>query len=67
MIARLQQEYPGLVIAGTDAPPFRELTPEEDALAVARINQAQPDLCGSGWERRSRSAGWRRTKDVCMG
>lgn len=67
MIARLQQEYPGLVIAGTDVPPFRELTPEEDALAVARINQAQPDLCGSGWERRSRSAGWRRTKGVCMG
>ena len=48
MIARLQQEYPGLVIAGTDAPPFRELTPEEDALAVARINQAQPDFVWVG-------------------
>ena len=48
MITRLQQEYPGLVIAGTDAPPFRELTPEEDALAVARINQAQPDFVWVG-------------------
>ena len=48
MIARLQQEYPGLIIAGTDAPPFRELTPEEDALAVARINQAQPDFVWVG-------------------
>lgn len=48
MIARLQKEYPGLVIAGTDAPPFRELTPEEDALAVARINQAQPDFVWVG-------------------
>lgn len=48
MIARLQQEYPGLVIAGTDALPFRELTPEEDALAVARINQAQPDFVWVG-------------------
>lgn len=48
MIARLQKEYPGLVIAGTDAPPFRELTLEEDALAVARINQAQPDFVWVG-------------------
>lgn len=48
MIARLQQEYPGLIIAGTDVPPFRELTPEEDALAVARINQAQPDFVWVG-------------------
>lgn len=47
MITRLQQEYPGLIIAGTDVPPFRELTPEEDALAVARINQARRILCGS--------------------
>ena len=48
MITRLQQEYPGLIIAGTDVPPFRELTPEEDALAVARINQAQPDFVWVG-------------------
>ena len=67
MIARLQKEYPGLVIAGTDAPPFRELTPEEMRLPWRASIRRSRILCGSGWERRSRSAGWRRTKGVCTG
>lgn len=36
--ARLTSAFPGLQIAGAISPPFRELTPEEDAADVARIN-----------------------------
>jgi N-acetylglucosaminyldiphosphoundecaprenol N-acetyl-beta-D-mannosaminyltransferase len=40
----LQRRFPGLGVVGAEAPPFRPLTPEEDAAAVARINDALPDL-----------------------
>ena len=39
----LLERYPRLVIAGAEAPPFRALSPEEDAAAVRRIN-----ACGAG-------------------
>lgn len=42
--ARIRQELPTLRVAGLHAPPFRPLTPEEDAADVARINAADPDL-----------------------
>jgi len=38
--ARLQQAFPGLRIAGCYAPPFRALSPEEDARAVAAIEHS---------------------------
>ncbi len=38
LVAFLHQRYPGLLIAGHHAPPFRPATPEEDAADVARIN-----------------------------
>ncbi|MGN0974505.1 MAG: WecB/TagA/CpsF family glycosyltransferase [Gemmiger sp.] len=41
--AALEQRCPGICICGTEAPPFRPLTPEEDAAAVARIRAAKPD------------------------
>jgi N-acetylglucosaminyldiphosphoundecaprenol N-acetyl-beta-D-mannosaminyltransferase len=41
---RLRKRYPGLKIVGAYSPPFREPTAEEDAQAVARINQANPDV-----------------------
>lgn len=41
---RLTDRFPGLVIAGTHAPPFRPLTPEEDAACVERIVAAQADI-----------------------
>jgi N-acetylglucosaminyldiphosphoundecaprenol N-acetyl-beta-D-mannosaminyltransferase len=34
----LNERFPGLVIAGAYSPPFRPLTPEEDAAIVADIN-----------------------------
>ncbi|PJJ59770.1 WecB/TagA/CpsF family glycosyltransferase [Hymenobacter chitinivorans] len=44
MVARARRELPDLKIAGTHSPPFRPLTPEEDAAEVAAINAADPDL-----------------------
>jgi N-acetylglucosaminyldiphosphoundecaprenol N-acetyl-beta-D-mannosaminyltransferase len=35
---RLRAAFPGLRVAGTQSPPFRALTAEEDAESVARIN-----------------------------
>ncbi len=35
---RLLETYPGLHIAGTDCPPYRTLTREEDSEAITRIN-----------------------------
>lgn len=37
---RLPAKYPGLNIAGAESPPFRALTPEEDAAMVERINSS---------------------------
>lgn len=45
---RLQQRFPGLCIAGTLSPPFRALTPEEDAHIVDTINGAKPDIVWVG-------------------
>jgi N-acetylglucosaminyldiphosphoundecaprenol N-acetyl-beta-D-mannosaminyltransferase len=40
----LLRGYPGLVIAGTECPPFREWTAEEQAALVERIRATRPDL-----------------------
>jgi N-acetylglucosaminyldiphosphoundecaprenol N-acetyl-beta-D-mannosaminyltransferase len=45
---RLGEAYPGLRVAGTMSPPFRALTPEEDASVVADINAAKPDYVWVG-------------------
>jgi N-acetylglucosaminyldiphosphoundecaprenol N-acetyl-beta-D-mannosaminyltransferase len=45
---RLTARFPRLVVAGTESPPFRELTPEEDAGIVKRINAAHPDIVWVG-------------------
>jgi N-acetylglucosaminyldiphosphoundecaprenol N-acetyl-beta-D-mannosaminyltransferase len=36
--SNLGQAFPGLRIVGSESPPYRELTPEEDAAMVGRIN-----------------------------
>ncbi len=46
--ARLQERFPGLQVAGHYAPPFRELTPEEEAEAVAAIGAAAADIVWVG-------------------
>jgi N-acetylglucosaminyldiphosphoundecaprenol N-acetyl-beta-D-mannosaminyltransferase len=40
--------HPGLQVAGTFSPPFRELTPEEDRAVVGAINAARPDIVWVG-------------------
>jgi N-acetylglucosaminyldiphosphoundecaprenol N-acetyl-beta-D-mannosaminyltransferase len=45
---RLATRFPGLKVVGTWSPPFRPLTPEEDAEVVERINEARPDLVWVG-------------------
>ena len=45
---RLQRRHPGLVVAGACAPPFRALTPDEDAEHVAAINATRPDFVWVG-------------------
>ncbi len=46
--AKLIERFPGLTIVGTDAPPFRELTPDEFAKLQAAIAAAQPDIVWVG-------------------
>jgi exopolysaccharide biosynthesis WecB/TagA/CpsF family protein len=40
----LIERYPGLEVAGAESPPFRKLTPEEDAAMVERINASGAGL-----------------------
>lgn len=40
----LERLYPGLQIAGTYAPPFRPLTPEEDSTVVEQIRESAADI-----------------------
>ncbi|HVB33516.1 MAG TPA: WecB/TagA/CpsF family glycosyltransferase [Patescibacteria group bacterium] len=41
---RLIAHFPGLKIAGSYSPPFRNLTAQEDARSVEAINAARPDV-----------------------
>ena len=45
---RLKDEFPDLKIVGRRSPPFRQLTPEEDAADLEAINQADPDVLWVG-------------------
>jgi N-acetylglucosaminyldiphosphoundecaprenol N-acetyl-beta-D-mannosaminyltransferase len=48
LAANLARRFPGLVVAGIYSPPFRPLTPDEDAALVERINRAGPDIVWVG-------------------
>lgn len=45
---RLAAQYPGMVVAGCETPPFRPLTPDESAAMIARLNAARPDFVWVG-------------------
>jgi len=45
---RMTERLPGLIIVGTDTPPFRPLTAEENDAAIERINAADPDCLWLG-------------------
>jgi N-acetylglucosaminyldiphosphoundecaprenol N-acetyl-beta-D-mannosaminyltransferase len=44
----LRQRFPGLVVAGTYAPPFHPLTAEDNNKIVKAINKARPDIVWVG-------------------
>ena len=46
--AKLGETYPGMIIADCYSPPFRPMTPEEDAAMIQRINDARPDVLWVG-------------------
>ena len=48
LAARLKARFPGLEVVGTECPPFRKLSPAEEAETVARINAARPDFVWVG-------------------
>ncbi len=48
LATHLRQRYAGLQIVGAYAPPFRPVTPEEDAEIVRTINDAAPDVVWVG-------------------
>jgi exopolysaccharide biosynthesis WecB/TagA/CpsF family protein len=45
---RLSKAYPGLRVAGTLSPPFRELTTQEEDSVVAEVNASKPDYVWVG-------------------
>jgi N-acetylglucosaminyldiphosphoundecaprenol N-acetyl-beta-D-mannosaminyltransferase len=40
----LCRRYPGLQVVGVEAPPFRDLSADEEAALLARIRAARPDM-----------------------
>ena len=46
--AELRRRFPGIDIVGRDAPPFRELTSEEESALEARLVDLQPDIVWVG-------------------
>ena len=44
MRARLEKEFPRLVIAGMDPLPFRPLTPEEDKEVIKKIHDSSASI-----------------------
>lgn len=46
--ARLEQRFPGVRIVGTYTPPFRPLTPEEQAALEAQVAACRPDFLWVG-------------------
>lgn len=48
LAANLVARYPGLRVVGTESPPFRKMSPEEDGALVDRINAAAPHVLWIG-------------------
>ena len=48
LVAQLQVQWPQMEIAGTYAPPFREMTPEEEAGSIAQIKASNADVVWVG-------------------
>jgi N-acetylglucosaminyldiphosphoundecaprenol N-acetyl-beta-D-mannosaminyltransferase len=44
LAANLQERFPGLCVAGTYTPPFRPLTPDEEAELMEKVQSTRPDV-----------------------
>ncbi len=44
----LTKRFPSMITAGTYSPPFRSLSPEEDAAIIKMINDSRPDILWVG-------------------
>ncbi len=44
----LEEKYPGIRIVGAHCPPFRPMTPDEDAALIAQVAAAKPDIIWVG-------------------
>ncbi len=53
--AQLRRRLPGVDIVGRDAPPFRELTAEEELRSSYDSSDCDPTSCGLAWEHRNRT------------
>jgi N-acetylglucosaminyldiphosphoundecaprenol N-acetyl-beta-D-mannosaminyltransferase len=53
---KLKALDPAMIVCGSYVPPFRELSPEEDARVIDEINAARPDIvwCGLGLPKQER-------------
>ena len=61
---RIAQEFAGLQVAGAFSPPFRAITPAEDAQAVQHINASG---AGTVWVSRNRLDPLTTFRDVLLG
>lgn len=48
LVKNLSGQFPGIQIAGTFCPPFRTISPQEDARIVKQINETRPDVVWVG-------------------
>jgi N-acetylglucosaminyldiphosphoundecaprenol N-acetyl-beta-D-mannosaminyltransferase len=48
LVDRLRRRHPGLIVAGYRSPPFRPLSPAEQAEDIAAMNEAHPDFVWVG-------------------
>jgi N-acetylglucosaminyldiphosphoundecaprenol N-acetyl-beta-D-mannosaminyltransferase len=46
--SNFQRQFPGLIVAGTQSPPYRKLSPAEMEAAVEAINDSRPDVVWIG-------------------
>jgi N-acetylglucosaminyldiphosphoundecaprenol N-acetyl-beta-D-mannosaminyltransferase len=46
--AKLREQFPGLIVAGTYCPPFRALTSDEEFQMIEQINEARPHILWVG-------------------
>jgi N-acetylglucosaminyldiphosphoundecaprenol N-acetyl-beta-D-mannosaminyltransferase len=66
LAGRMSARFPGLVVAGTHAPPFAPFSPDEDPAVVEKIRAARPDVLwvGLGAPKQER---WMWTRRAALG